>query len=150
MKVGNKMFNFKANKSIKVLLIDKNITQQTVAKQLGITEFTLCRWLSKEIPPEKKNINYRSYRKNWRRVGVNMTDIQVIINDKELAKLLDSTGKIVTPWTIRNWRLQGGMPSFSVGKRIFFRLESVLAWIDNKEKGKPEPMQEYGKIRKLD
>jgi hypothetical protein len=42
-----------------------------------------------------------------------------------LAKLLDPTGKIVTPWTLRNWRLQGGMPSFSVGKRIFFRLSSV-------------------------
>ena len=36
-----------------------------------------------------------------------------VLNDKELAKILDPTGKIVTSWTIRNWRLQGGMPSFS-------------------------------------
>ena len=72
-----------------------------------------------------------------------------VLNDKELAKILDPTGKIVTSWTIRNWRLQGGMPSFSVGKRIFFRLESVLAWIDKKEKGAEEPELKYGVVRKI-
>lgn len=72
-----------------------------------------------------------------------------VLNDKELAKRLDPTGKIVTSWTIRNWRLQGAMPSFSVGKRIFFRLESVLAWIDEKEKRVEEPKIQYGLIRKI-
>lgn len=72
-----------------------------------------------------------------------------VLNDKELALKLDPTGKIITPWTIRTWRLQGGMPSFSVGKRIFFRLESVLAWIDKREKGEPEAEPQYGVIRKI-
>ena len=74
-----------------------------------------------------------------------------ILNDRELALRLDPSGKIVTPWTIRNWRLAGGMPSFTVGKRIFFRLESVLRWIDEREKGGPvERAQEYGTLRRID
>ena len=79
-----------------------------------------------------------------------MTNIQTILNGKELAKALDTTGRIITPWSIRNWRLQGGLPFFQVGKRIFYRLESVLAWIDKKENGEltPEPAQ-YGTMRKI-
>ncbi len=76
-------------------------------------------------------------------------NIDTVLNDKELALKLDPTGKIITAWSIRTWRIQGGMPSFSVGKRIFFRLESVLAWIDQKEKGEAEPEQQYGVIRKI-
>lgn len=74
----------------------------------------------------------------------------MVVNDKELAKKLDPTGKIITPWTIRNWRLQGDLPFFQVGKRIFYRLESVLRWIDSRESGtqKPEPAQ-YGTLRKI-
>jgi hypothetical protein len=72
-----------------------------------------------------------------------------VLNDKELAKALDPTGKIVTSWTIRNWRLQGGMPSFSVGKRIFFRRESVLKWLDELEQGKPISEPEVGKLRAI-
>lgn len=76
--------------------------------------------------------------------------IDSILNDKELAKALDPTGKIVTTWSIRNWRLQGGLPSFRVGNRIFFRLTSVLKWMDNRESGKTEsePIQ-YGTLRKI-
>lgn len=77
-----------------------------------------------------------------------MADLHVL-NDKELAKVLDPTGKIVTPWTIRKWRIEGGMPSFSVGRRIFYRLESVLAWISSKEQGEPEPQKQYGVIRRI-
>lgn len=74
-----------------------------------------------------------------------------ILNDRELAKALDPTGKIVTKWTVRNWRLTGGMPYFNAGKRIFFRLESVLAWIDQREKGGFQEEQfQYGKIRRID
>jgi hypothetical protein len=65
-----------------------------------------------------------------------------VLNDKELAKALDPTGKIVTAWVIRNWRLQGGLPYFAVGKRIFFRLESVLAWMDAREAGGGTVVQE--------
>jgi hypothetical protein len=75
-----------------------------------------------------------------------------VLNDRELAKALDPTGLIVTTWTIRKWRLEGNMPFFSVGKRIFFRLESVLAWIDGKECGRPqEPANGgCGKLRRID
>jgi hypothetical protein len=76
-------------------------------------------------------------------------EIDTILNDKELAKTLDNTGKIVTPWTIRTWRLQGGLPSFRVGHRIFFRLTSVLEWISEKEKTAVEPVEQYGVIRKI-
>lgn len=78
-----------------------------------------------------------------------MTDVQTVVNDKQLALTIDPSGKIVSTWTIRNWRLQGNMPFFQVGKRIFYRLESVLAWIDAKEKGEPEPESQYGVIRKI-
>ncbi len=79
-----------------------------------------------------------------------MIDVQAVLNDKELAKKLDPTGKIVTPWSIRNWRLQGGLPSFRVGNRIFFRLESVLRWMDSMESGRQEPeSSQYGVLRKI-
>ncbi|SDF66079.1 helix-turn-helix domain-containing protein [Sporomusa acidovorans] len=73
-----------------------------------------------------------------------------VLNDKELAKKIDPSGKIVTPWTIRKWRIEGGMPSFKVGRRIFFRLESVMKWMDEREKSEQcnEP-QEYGTLRKI-
>jgi hypothetical protein len=80
-----------------------------------------------------------------------MIEVQTILNDKELAKILDPTGKIVTPWSIRNWRLQGNMPSFRVGNRIFFRLNSVLKWLDKQEKDeRVEPTPEYGTLRRID
>jgi len=75
--------------------------------------------------------------------------VNTVLNDKELALKLDPTGKIITPWSIRTWRIKGNMPSFSVGKRIFFRLESVLVWIDQQEKGVIEPEPQYGVIRKI-
>ena len=39
---------------LKILFIDKGITQKILANELGITEFTLCRWLRKELPSDKK------------------------------------------------------------------------------------------------
>lgn len=48
------MINFNSNKELKVLFINKGITQQKIAKEMGITEFTLCRWLSKELSLNKK------------------------------------------------------------------------------------------------
>jgi hypothetical protein len=48
------LINFNSNKMLKILFIDKGITQKILANELGITEFTLCRWLRKELPSDKK------------------------------------------------------------------------------------------------
>lgn len=74
----------------------------------------------------------------------------IILNDKELAKILDPTGKIITTWSLRRWRVECGMPAFLVGKRVFFRLESVLKWINERETSlsQPEP-QQFGTLRKI-
>jgi hypothetical protein len=92
-----------------------------------------------------------SLQKLINREELTMTETQVVLNDKELALKLDPSGKIITTWTIRNWRLQGNLPYFQVGKRIFYRLSSVLSWMNDKESGRqePEPAQ-YGKLRKID
>jgi len=73
-----------------------------------------------------------------------------VLNDRELARKLDPSGKIITPWTIRKWRLDGGMPSFSVGKRIFFKYDSVMAWIGEKEKGMTGKPKQIGRIRPIE
>lgn len=72
-----------------------------------------------------------------------------VLNARELAKRLDPSGEIITGWTIRNWRLQGNLPFFQVGKRIFYRLESVLEWMDKRENShEPEPVQ-HGVLRRI-
>lgn len=44
----------KANKEIREKLERYRIRQCEVADQLGITEFTLCRWLRTELRPDRK------------------------------------------------------------------------------------------------
>ena len=44
----------KANKEIREKLERYRIRQCEVADQLGITEFTLCRWLRQELKPDRK------------------------------------------------------------------------------------------------
>ena len=61
------------------------------------------------------------------------TVAEVVLNDKELAARLDPTGLHITPWTIRRWRLAGGLPCLAVGRRYLFRLSSVLRWMDERE-----------------
>lgn len=51
-----------------------------------------------------------------------------IYTEKELAIFLD-----VSPWTVRLWRLQSGLPYFRTAGRIFYRIESVLNWMDLQE-----------------
>jgi hypothetical protein len=40
----------------------------------------------------------------------------------------------VSPWTVRLWRLQLGLPYFRTAGRIFYRLESVSRWMDDQER----------------
>ncbi|MDR3589275.1 MAG: hypothetical protein P4N41_06395 [Negativicutes bacterium] len=41
-----------ANKEVRIALIGYN--HYEVAEAMGIAEFTFCRWLRRELPPEKK------------------------------------------------------------------------------------------------
>ena len=59
------------------------------------------------------------------------TDKQnTVLNEKELAEMLG-----MSSWTIRRARLEENMPHFTIGKRIFYRLETILQWIAAKESG---------------
>jgi len=51
-----------------------------------------------------------------------------IMTEKELAKSLG-----VSPWTVRNWRLNAGLPYFGTAGRIFYRNESVADWMKQEE-----------------
>ncbi len=69
-----------------------------------------------------------------------------VLNEKELAAELG-----LSAWTVRRFRLQGGMPCFWVGGRVFFRLPSVLAWLDKQEQGEqPAPVAQIGVLRRVD
>jgi len=52
-----------------------------------------------------------------------------VYSEKEIACELS-----VSPWTIRLWRLQAGLPYFRTVGRVFYRLESVMQWMDAEER----------------
>lgn len=52
----------------------------------------------------------------------------VLLNEKELSKELG-----VKLYTVRLWRLQGGLPHFRTAGRIYYRLSSVLKWLEEQE-----------------
>lgn len=43
-----------SNFDIKVEMLKAGVKQYEVAQALGISEYTLCRWLRKELDPERK------------------------------------------------------------------------------------------------
>ena len=56
-----------------------------------------------------------------------MEDVS-ILTEKELATTLG-----ISPWTIRNWRLNAGLPYFGTVGRIFYRKDAVLDWMKSEE-----------------
>lgn len=38
-------------------------------------------------------------------------------------------------WAVRQLRLQQGLPHFKCGRRVFYRLETVLRWLERQEQG---------------
>ncbi len=67
-----------------------------------------------------------------------MGEIQTrVLSEKELAAELG-----LSPWTVRTLRLQSGLPHFRTAGRVFYRLSSVLAWMDEMESGTKVPEQE--------
>lgn len=67
-----------------------------------------------------------------------------VLSEKELAVELG-----LSPWTIRTLRLQSGLPHFRTIGRVFYRLQSVLRWMNEQEEGGAEVEPTYGSIRKI-
>ncbi|MDF2788006.1 MAG: Helix-turn-helix domain [Neobacillus sp.] len=57
-----------------------------------------------------------------------------ILSEKELASELG-----LSQWTVRTLRLQRGLPHFRTSGRIFYRLESVISWMDKQEESEEAP-----------
>jgi predicted site-specific integrase-resolvase len=51
-----------------------------------------------------------------------------IYTERELANELG-----VSPWTIRLWRIKAKLPYFRTAGRVFYRMESVLHWMEKEE-----------------
>jgi len=67
-----------------------------------------------------------------------------VLTEKELAAELG-----ISRWTARGMRLKDGCPHFTVGCRIFYRLETVLKWLDQKECMQEPETNQYGKLRRI-
>lgn len=73
-----------------------------------------------------------------------------IVNRDELALDLDPTGKTITSWVVWKWYKEGGLPHIRVGRRVFFRTETVEKWLAEKEAESVTPQAiEKGKIRAI-
>lgn len=57
-----------------------------------------------------------------------------VLTERELAESLG-----LSPWTIRKWRLQGGLPHLQVGRRVFYRLQAVEDWMCDMERTSKGP-----------
>ncbi len=72
-------------------------------------------------------------------------------NARELAKYIDPTGRYVTDWTIRRWRLEAGLPHIQIGRRILYNFASVSQWLQEREVASVRPKPgDCGKLRQID
>lgn len=60
-----------------------------------------------------------------------------VLTEKELAQKLG-----LSSWTVRRMRIQEGLTHFKIGHRVFYRLESVLGWINTRESSNNSTRQE--------
>ena len=56
------------------------------------------------------------------------TSPTAILSEKELAAQLG-----MSYWTIRDLRLRQGLPHFQCGRKVLYRLTTVLEWINQQE-----------------
>ena len=49
-----------------------------------------------------------------------------VLNERELGKWLN-----ISSWTVRSWRLKGGLPFIKVGQRIFYNTAHVEKWLND-------------------
>ena len=52
-----------------------------------------------------------------------------LLNEKDLAQELG-----ISTWSVRYWRFKKGLPCIKAGRRIFYRMSTVLQWLENNEK----------------
>jgi hypothetical protein len=68
-----------------------------------------------------------------------------VLNEREIAAELG-----LKPATVRRLRVQLGLPHFRTAGRIFYRLDSVLAFLDKQEQNsQTEPELETGTLRRV-
>ena len=63
------------------------------------------------------------------------TDLNRCLSEQELAVELG-----LSYWTVRQLRLQEGLPHFCCGRRVFYRWASVNDWLNQKEQNKHHPV----------
>lgn len=44
------------NLEVRMMIKKSRLCQYEIAKEIGISEFTFCRWLREELPDEKKKL----------------------------------------------------------------------------------------------
>ena len=57
----------------------------------------------------------------------------LMLTEKELEQ---NTG--ISAWTWRRFRIEAGLPHIQVGSRYFYRLESVMSWLAEREQASCE------------
>ena len=71
-----------------------------------------------------------------------------LMDGKEAAKYIN----VFSYWTLLDLVKRGSIPHIRVGKRIFFRRDSIDQWLKDLETGgcpKEETPDGYGKLRKI-
>ena len=71
---------------------------------------------------------------------------KAVLTETELSDLLG-----LSPWTIRRWRLNEGLPHIQIGNRFLYRQEAVFAWLESKEtrSAASDDSDEVGVIRRI-
>ena len=64
------------------------------------------------------------------------------LSEQEVAEYLG-----LSYWSVRQMRLQQGLPHFKCGRRVFYRMETVQNWLDQQEQGKISMLE--NSIRKI-
>lgn len=70
-----------------------------------------------------------------------------LMDGKEAARYI----KVFSYWTLLDLAKRGDMPHIRVGKRVFFRRDSIDRWLKDLETGGSvkDDAPEYGKLRKI-
>ncbi len=83
-------------------------------------------------------------------MNIKKTDVDSrVLSEKELAYELG-----LSSWSVRSLRLKLGLPHFRTSRRIFYRLDTVQAWMAAQEeqsshKFVKSEIIEYGTLRKV-
>lgn len=62
--------NMQANQTIRQLIAAKRLKHYEVAAALGVSEYTLCKWLRIELQPERKKIVIKAIDEASKMLGV--------------------------------------------------------------------------------